>query len=209
MDSARHGQQRHEAPRQLSNARTVSHETGKNFRLPVVCPGDQWAECRVQAIALGVPIVCTTTSCSRGPCFMVCAKGGKRSTRLGQLERAVMDALWDMSASSPSSTFTRTTSRAHSPTMPTRLCSPCSTADRRSRRKNPDGGGKAPPRPGHVSPCRADARGAQSISDRSAALVYFAETVPPEQAKVLREVLHRLEQPRFEGIIVVTRRGAP
>ena len=38
-----------------------------------------------------------------------------------------------------------------------------------------------------------------ATSDRAAALVYFAETVPPEQAEVLRAVLRHLQQPRAKG----------
>ena len=92
-----------------------------------MCTRDRQAECWVEGIALGVPMVCTTTSVVEGRVYSL-RKGGQEMTRLGQLERAVMEALWDKSASSPSSTFTVLRSHALSPTMPTRPCLPCSTA---------------------------------------------------------------------------------
>ena len=124
-------------------------------------------------------------------------------TRLGQLERAVMEALWDKSASSPSSTFT---AREGARTLPDHAYTTVLTVLDRLTKKGiverirdgkthhylPTG-----TRESYTAALMHEALDA--TSDRAAALVYFAETVPPEQARVLREVLRRLERARSKG----------
>ncbi len=122
---------------------------------------------------------------------------------LGKLERAVMDALWDMSASSPSSTFT---ARNVASTLPNHAYTTVLTVLDRLTRKGiverirdgkthhyvPTGS-----RESYIAELMHEALAA--TPDRAAALVHFAETVPLDQAAVLGEVLRRLERSRPKG----------
>ena len=111
-----------------------------------------------------------------------------------------MDALWDMSVASPSSTFT---ARDVASTLPNHAYTTVLTVLDRLTRKGiverirdgkthhylPTGS-----RESYVAELMHEALDA--TSDRAAALVHFAETVPPEQAEILAEVLRRLERSR-------------
>jgi predicted transcriptional regulator len=113
-----------------------------------------------------------------------------------------MDALWDMSALSPSATFT---ARNVASTLPNHAYTTVLTVLDRLTRKGivervrdgkthhylPTGS-----RESYIAELMHEALDA--TSDRAAALVHFAETVPPEQAEVLGEVLRRLERSRAE-----------
>ena len=120
--------------------------------------------------------------------------------RLGELERAVMDTFWKLAARSPGATFT---ARDVSATLPNHAYTTVLTVIDRLTRKGllerfrdgkshhylPTGS-----RESYVAELMHEALGL--TSDREAALVHFAETVSPEQAKVLRHVLGRLDRAR-------------
>jgi predicted transcriptional regulator len=120
--------------------------------------------------------------------------------RLGQLERAVMEALWTSSASSQGAPCT---AREVATTLPDHAYTTVLTVldrltrkglverirDGKSHHYRPTGS-----RESYVAELMHEALAA--TSDSEAALVHFAKTVPPDQARVLRKVLRRLERPR-------------
>jgi predicted transcriptional regulator len=121
-------------------------------------------------------------------------------TKLGQLERAVMDALWDRNSPSPGSV---STARDVAATLPTHAYTTVLTVLDRLTRKGlveriRDG------RTHHYLPTGSREsytvelmhEALAATSDRKAALVHFAETVSPDQADVLRGVLERLDPPK-------------
>lgn len=119
---------------------------------------------------------------------------------LGQLERAVMEALWGMADSSPASTFT---ARDVATTLPNHAYTTVLTVldrltkkglverirDGRSHHYRPTSS-----RESYIAQLMHEALAA--TSDRQAALVHFARTVPSEEAAVLSEVLNALEDGR-------------
>jgi predicted transcriptional regulator len=123
--------------------------------------------------------------------------------KLGQLERAVMEALWTMSATAPAAPCT---ARDVATTLPSHAYTTVLTVLDRLTRKGlverirdgkshhylPTGS-----RESYIAELMHEALAA--TSDREAALVHFARTVPPEQATVLRNVLRRLERPPRAG----------
>lgn len=120
--------------------------------------------------------------------------------KLGQLERAVMEALWETSTQSPGSV---STARDVAATLPTHAYTTVLTVLDRLTRKGlverirdgrthhyfPTG-----TRESYTAELMHEALAA--TSDRKAALVHFAETVSPDQAEVLRGVLERLDSPK-------------
>jgi predicted transcriptional regulator len=132
------------------------------------------------------------------------AQGRTREvTKLGQLERAVMDALWDTAGRSSD---TASTARDIAATLPRHAYTTVLTVLDRLTRKGlverirdgrthhylPTGS-----RESYTAELMHEALAA--TSDRKAALVHFAETVSPDQAEVLRGVLERLDPSRTEG----------
>lgn len=120
--------------------------------------------------------------------------------RLGELERTVMDTFWERAAESPGTTFT---ARDISATFPKHAYTTVLTViDRLTRKglleKIPDGKSHhyrpIGSRESYVAELMHEALA--STSDREAALVHFAETVSPEQATVLRDVLGGLDRTR-------------
>ncbi|HTX01221.1 MAG TPA: BlaI/MecI/CopY family transcriptional regulator [Acidimicrobiales bacterium] len=116
--------------------------------------------------------------------------------RLGQLERSVMEAFWAMSAACPEDTFT---TRDVAATLPGHAYTTVLTVVDRLTRKGlleRTRGGKSyryrptASRESYVAQLMHEALA--STSDTSAALVRFVETVPAEQAELLRDVLGRL-----------------
>jgi len=120
--------------------------------------------------------------------------------RLGELERTIMDTLWELSTSAPGQTFT---ARDVANTLPNHAYTTVLTVidrltkkgllerirDGRSHHYFPTGS-----RESYVAELMHEAL--DSTSDRDAALVHFAETVTPNQAKVLRDVLGRIGRER-------------
>ena len=115
---------------------------------------------------------------------------------LGHLERSVMERLWELSAADPDASFTV---RDVSVSLPDHAYTTVVTVlDRLTRKGLVERirGGKSH----HYRP--TGSRGSYiaqlmhealaTTSDRDAALVHFAETVPPEEAQVLRSVLRRI-----------------
>jgi predicted transcriptional regulator len=125
-------------------------------------------------------------------------KEWEKLVNLGTLERAVMEALWTSSAESPESGCT---ARAIAVSLPNHAYTTVLTVldrltrkglverlrDGRSHHYRPTGS-----RESYVAEVMLGALDA--TSDRDAALVHFAEAVSPDQARVLRDVLRRLEQ---------------
>jgi len=121
-------------------------------------------------------------------------------TRLGDLERTVMEVLWTMSSESPGATFT---ARDVAATLPNHAYTTVLTVldrlgrkglverirDGKSHHYRPTGS-----RESYTAEVMHEALAA--TSDRKAALIHFAHTVPSEEITVLRDVLRRLEQPR-------------
>jgi len=117
--------------------------------------------------------------------------------RLGQLERTVMETLWDLAAADPAATFTV---RDVAPTLPDHAYTTIHTVlhrlagkgfvvrirDGKTHHYRPTG-----TRESYVTELMQEALATTSDSD--AALVHFVKTVPPNQARILREVLSRLE----------------
>src|SRR5271154_5370895 len=109
--------------------------------------------------------------------------------RLGQLERAVMEALWMMSATSSSATCT---ARDVAITLPNHAYTTILTVldrltrkglverirDGKSHHYRPTGS-----RESYIAELMHEALAA--TADREAALIHFAKTVPPDQAQVL------------------------
>ena len=120
--------------------------------------------------------------------------------RLGELERTIMDTLWELSTSAPGQTFT---ARDVANTLPNHAYTTVLTVidrltkkgllerirDGRSHHYVPTGS-----RESYVAELMHEAL--DSTSDRDAALVHFAETVTPNQAKMLRDVLGRIGRER-------------
>jgi len=124
-------------------------------------------------------------------------------TRLGDLERAVMEMLWTMSSESPGATFT---ARDVSATLPNHAYTTVLTVlDRLGRKGLVDRirDGKAH----HYRPTGSRESYTAEVmhealattSDRKAALVYFAQTVSAEELMVLRDALVHREEPRRKG----------
>jgi len=123
-------------------------------------------------------------------------------TRLGELERAVMDTAWAFAERSPGESFT---ARDIAATLPNHAYTTVLTVVDRLTRKGfltrirdgkshhylPTG-----TRESYVATLMHEALA--STVDRDAALVHFAKTVTPEQATVLRKVLRNLER-RADG----------
>lgn len=123
--------------------------------------------------------------------------------KLGSLERAVMDTLWDKSASAASETFT-----AHdvAATLPSHAYTTVLTVLDRLTRKGlierirdgkahhyrPTGS-----RDSYVAELMHEALDA--TLDREAALIRFARTISPEQALILRRVLQQHQPTDAEG----------
>jgi predicted transcriptional regulator len=121
-------------------------------------------------------------------------------TRLGQLERSVMDTLWELSARTQDATFT---ARDVAATLPNHAYTTVLTVidrltrkglverirDGKSHHYRPTGSREA-----YVAELMHEALAL--TADREAALVQFVETAPPDQARALREVLRQLETPR-------------
>lgn len=120
--------------------------------------------------------------------------------RLGQLERAVMEVLWRMAEEGPASSFTARDVAARLPnhayttvlTVMDRLTRKGlleRIRDGKSHHYRPTGS-----RASYVAELMHEALA--STTDRDAALVHFAETVSPDGAVTLRQVLERLEAAR-------------
>lgn len=120
--------------------------------------------------------------------------------RLGQLERAVMEVLWQLADRDAASSVT---AREVAARLPTHAYTTVLTVmdrltrkgllerirDGKSHHYRPTGS-----RASHVAELMHEALA--STHDRDAALVRFVETVPPDDAEKLREVLGRLEAER-------------
>jgi predicted transcriptional regulator len=121
--------------------------------------------------------------------------------RLGELERAVMDALWDMSAAAPGEVFTvRDVGDALPPhrayttvlTVVSRLTAKGfieRIRDGKTHHFRPMG-----TRESYVAELMHEALAA--TPDTKAALVRFVETVPAEQADLIVEILKRADGPK-------------
>jgi predicted transcriptional regulator len=122
---------------------------------------------------------------------------------LGSLERAVMEALWELSSGAPSATFT---ARQVAESFPDHAYTTLLTILDRLAKKGfveqiRDG------KTHHYRPTKSrDAYIAELMhealngtSDRNAALVRFAQTVSADQAAILREVLRSVEGQRQRG----------
>jgi predicted transcriptional regulator len=116
---------------------------------------------------------------------------------LGRLERAVMDALWDMAAAEPGAVFTV---RDVAETLPRHAYTTILTVvgrltskglverirDGKTHHFRPTG-----TRESYVAELMQEALAA--TPDVDGALIRFVETVPAEQARLLGDVLRRLE----------------
>jgi len=120
-------------------------------------------------------------------------------TRLGQLERSVMDSAWTFAERAPGEPFT---ARDIAATLPSRAYTTILTVIDRLTRKGfleriRDGRSHhylaTGTRETYVAALMHEALA--STVDREAALVHFAKTVTPEQATVLRNVLASVERP--------------
>jgi predicted transcriptional regulator len=118
-------------------------------------------------------------------------------TGLGELERAVMEAIW---AKQASSTETAVTARDVSSTLPNHAYTTVLTILGRLCRKGlveavRDGKTHhyfaTGSRESYIAQLMHEALDA--TSDREAALVHFARSVDPAQARILRSVLDRLD----------------
>lgn len=123
---------------------------------------------------------------------------GVTVARLGQLERAVMDTLWDLAAARPAERFTV---REVAQTLPNHAYTTVLTVidrlekkglverfpDSRTYHYRPTGS-----RESYVAELMTEAL--DTTTDRTAALVRFAQSVRPDEAAMLRGVLERLER---------------
>jgi predicted transcriptional regulator len=118
--------------------------------------------------------------------------------RLGELERRVMDILWD-------STESQLSGRAVADALPDRAYTTVLTVLERLRQKNfvlraTQGRvhyfSAAETRDAYVAELMIDAMGA--AGNRRAVLAHFAESVAPSDAKLLREALERTSDPEID-----------
>jgi BlaI family transcriptional regulator, penicillinase repressor len=130
--------------------------------------------------------------------------------RLGELERTVMESLWSMVEATPGRTFT---AREVLVTVPDHAYTTILTVldrltrkglvqrirDGRSHHYRPTG-----TRVSYVAELMHDAL--DGTPDRQAALVHFAQSVPPEEAELLRAALG---EPADQGRLRRDRKGRP